>query len=900
MTSWLRRTQAGIQSAPTTPAVSSIPGYIPTKAARVVDPNAPDSRLDIESRCIYERRLPGNAYITAHVTRLQDGFYDSPDTHGDCVNNVRFLAVSFVFHPCENVNRFQAATVTIGIHDDTDQAFTDPTPGCKVLQEPRNKPKFLRFAPHVLFGGVSPETLDWNFNLTGSLGVSQTPASASISPTAGVKGSYKLYQMMRIQGSTRTLLRRNHHEYDIEDGEVCWTMEENNLQRSGLPREMTFVMLITKGDVENVVFDIKIHPKVASWYGHYPKWWSNAPKYRPLSKEHTDLDTELGQKFEPIVPGKGFNFANLAGTFNDFVSLPGTTYSLSDHAFSSQLPESDTKDAPNASSKNAKPSAKQSTQNAQPTQAVKQIQPPARSQTVPPPSNLEAHEAPMDYHIYLHNPRTINLHATPPPQLSTSPPVQSAIRPQARSQPQSYTDQPTVNIIRPKSTAPSSSYHHSQSQQRISSPANTGMKRRSIDITNLKKGVNSDESRRTQSSSHRHDSERDRSTSGGSLRRRRSNTNLRNEPVPEEQSRSRSQIDELGSGSVSTSDSLSRSSKLSLARSRSASNPSSPKSMIIEAPSPPDPGLSGFKARLQAHMASERERERDRAPTRTYTGQDQSRNRERERARPAPTQRNRLPFEVQSAPHRPPREMTPSPDPTENPNSETTQDDIIADQDELIDMGETPSRPARPTTAVKLKPEPNTYFNLKSPAIIDASTSTPHRRERQLPLSPPPVPVPVSVPISGPTIAPYTNGTTTSTAKSPPSASFPFPSTSKSPSSPGARPLSPYASPKPTNSQPQFSSFRLVSAPGPRARRESSASLSPDEVRPAIEDEQPAWGDLKEEARRKERQRKRMSLPAGGIGGVSAARSPNGAGAQLGDRVAYEYITEADGEWEDR
>lgn len=76
MASWLKRTQAGIQSAPTT----AVPGSALTPNANAghdQDPNAPDVRLECESKCIYERRLPGNAYITAHVTRLQDGFYDS-------------------------------------------------------------------------------------------------------------------------------------------------------------------------------------------------------------------------------------------------------------------------------------------------------------------------------------------------------------------------------------------------------------------------------------------------------------------------------------------------------------------------------------------------------------------------------------------------------------------------------------------------------------------------------------------------------------------------------------------------------------------------------------------------------------------------------------------------------
>ena len=77
MASWLKRAQAVVHSTPTTPAQDSAFTFDPANAPHIRDPNAPDTRLECEARCIYERQLPGNAYITAHVTRLQGGFYDS-------------------------------------------------------------------------------------------------------------------------------------------------------------------------------------------------------------------------------------------------------------------------------------------------------------------------------------------------------------------------------------------------------------------------------------------------------------------------------------------------------------------------------------------------------------------------------------------------------------------------------------------------------------------------------------------------------------------------------------------------------------------------------------------------------------------------------------------------------
>ncbi|KAK5329381.1 hypothetical protein LTR70_000530 [Exophiala xenobiotica] len=556
MASWLKRTQAGIQSAPTTAA----PGSALTPNANAghhQDPNAPDVRLECESKCIYERRLPGNAYITAHVTRLQDGFYDSPSTHGDTIENVRFLAVSFVFHPTETINRFQAATVTISLHDDTDQSYTDPgAPAHRFSAHgppvPRQKPKFLRFAPHVMFGG--------------------TPVSASLSPSGEMKGSYKVYQMMRIQGSTRTA--RSHpfvdSGYDLEDGEVVWTMEENQLQRSGLPREMTFVMLITKGDVENVVFDINIEPRIASRLGHYPKWWTNLLKYQPFQKEHMDLDRELGQCFLPTVPGRGFNFANLAGTFNDFVKLPGTTYSLMNPAFTNRVPVDDEKHTQQqavGTSKVQKSSSRQNTgtgQNAQP-------QPPARSQSVPPrqPTQQSAMstDEPMDYHIYLHNPRSINLHATPPPPSNSAPPELPSITSVSNA-----LNAPDP-IPKPRVTAP----------ERTRSPsANTKMKRRSMTIGYRDRMLSPPDAqqgiRNTSSSSH------------GSLRRSPSRTDLRSSPLMED---SRSDDSQKSNPSIARKEKIQQPipapTSASIPPISIPSPPRSPEDVLIpmSAPSPP-------------------------------------------------------------------------------------------------------------------------------------------------------------------------------------------------------------------------------------------------------------------------------------------------------------------------
>jgi hypothetical protein len=301
------------------------------------DPNQPDYRYQIHQKCIYERSLPGEAYITAHVQRLQQGYYDSPQIHEDTIDDVRFVAVNFVFHPSKALsNRFRSAVIRISLLDEADygdslsslalekRRVMDGAGGGKAVSG--RKPRFLRHAPHLMFGAVSPENLQWNFNLAGSLGVSQTPVSASLSPSGGVVGKYKVYQMMRIQGSTRTL-KGHHHNDDVEDGQVVWSLEENDLQRSGLPREFTFVTLLQKPEGTNVLFDVEIEPCIANRWGHYPQWWLRVARYLPLHKNYLDLDEEIGQKFEPCRDARGYNFAELASRFDDFVIMPGMTWS---------------------------------------------------------------------------------------------------------------------------------------------------------------------------------------------------------------------------------------------------------------------------------------------------------------------------------------------------------------------------------------------------------------------------------------------------------------------------------------------------------------------------------------------------------------------------------------------
>lgn len=284
-------------------------------------------RLLVNRPSIYERQLPGDAYITAHVQRLQHGYYSSPAVSDVDAEHVDFLAVSFVFHsPHTLAHRFKSATIRAGIHLSPEQVIISPYSKRPTV----NKPRFLMHAPHLIYGAVSPETMEWTFGLAGSLGISETPVNASLFPSGSLNGRYQRYEMMRIQGSVRTLKSSHGPRFNVEAGEIVWSLEENYLQRSGLPREFTFVMLIQKPTAHSRInLSLNIEPVIDAWWGSYPNWMLGLPAYRPAPRCKVDFSCEIGQKFQPVDGRLGFNFAALVSSFDDYIAMPGRKFTRS-------------------------------------------------------------------------------------------------------------------------------------------------------------------------------------------------------------------------------------------------------------------------------------------------------------------------------------------------------------------------------------------------------------------------------------------------------------------------------------------------------------------------------------------------------------------------------------------
>lgn len=302
--------------------IHSVP---PVKETSPSDPNMANPRFLINRALIYERRLPGDAYITAHVQRLQHGYYSTDvvaDADAECVD---FLAIAFTFHsPHTITHRIKSATIKASIRGNHGLSSSKYYP----YGYPPGNPRFLMHAPHLLYGTVSPETMEWTFSLAGSLGISEMPLSANVIPSGSVNSRYKRYEMMRVQGSARTLKSELGSEFDVESGMIVWSMEENNVQRSGLPREFTFVMLVQKPSPQSrISLSIEVDPVIDAMLGSYPSLMLKLPEYQPLARRGIDFQQEVGQRFEPVDPVRGFNFATLGSMFDEYIAMPGRKYS---------------------------------------------------------------------------------------------------------------------------------------------------------------------------------------------------------------------------------------------------------------------------------------------------------------------------------------------------------------------------------------------------------------------------------------------------------------------------------------------------------------------------------------------------------------------------------------------
>ncbi|KAM3081016.1 hypothetical protein ACMFMG_004975 [Clarireedia jacksonii] len=270
--------------------------------------NYPDHRFQIFQKSLLEQDYPyQEAYVSASLTRLQHGIYDDEkrlDSYGPPPHNVTFVAVTFVFHPMNSLEyRFKRARISI-------QAFRAGGDSEKAADQPL---RIIKFAPHIAFGRYSTENLHWTFSLGASLGVT-TPLTTTITPSTELDRSKVIGTMLKIQGSTRSVK-------EMQSTKLVWSLEENEQQCTGLPRECTFVFLVEQ-PVARAPFslEVAIRPIISHSMDSF-KLFNEVATRSDISSD------EVGQRFS----SNPFNFATMQGQFEDLVELPGISANIKDY-----------------------------------------------------------------------------------------------------------------------------------------------------------------------------------------------------------------------------------------------------------------------------------------------------------------------------------------------------------------------------------------------------------------------------------------------------------------------------------------------------------------------------------------------------------------------------------------
>lgn len=145
----------------------------------------------------------------------------------------------------------------------------------------------------------------------------KTPLTANVTPSSTFDKSRVVDSMLKIQGSTRTT-------GGVQSSKLVWSLEENGIQNSGLPREFTFVFLVEQPIAQapftlqigiKPVFSYDIDGAITSLIGH---------DHGEVIAKSGILAEEVGQTFSE----SPFNFATMSGRFEDLVELPGKAVNI--------------------------------------------------------------------------------------------------------------------------------------------------------------------------------------------------------------------------------------------------------------------------------------------------------------------------------------------------------------------------------------------------------------------------------------------------------------------------------------------------------------------------------------------------------------------------------------------
>ena len=325
----------------------ALPGVLKINQQENID--GPDHKFQVNEQLLFEHEFHGSCYVSAHLQRLQHGIFGDATIHGAGTMHVTFLAITFVFHPSISLShRFQSAIIEVSARSENNEPL-----------------RFVKFAPHMAYGRISIETMKWTFSLGATVGVTKGPVNVAVNPSIAHEKDKVLGTMMKIQGSTRSTPGLGHYRSNrIPDTKLVWSIEENDQQMTGLPREFTFVFLVArplkaesvlKGKKHEIKHEKDTHAIDALTHSAAHKCLDHAATYTPMyigihvkphisnivnglpcpgEYEETLLADEVGQRLAvEHTQGTGgidtyaargyYNFAKMPGNFEDLIELPG-------------------------------------------------------------------------------------------------------------------------------------------------------------------------------------------------------------------------------------------------------------------------------------------------------------------------------------------------------------------------------------------------------------------------------------------------------------------------------------------------------------------------------------------------------------------------------------------------
>lgn len=122
----------------------------------------PNKRLQLFQTSLLEHIFESEeAFFSASLNRLQHGIcQDAERLQSRASIHVTFVAVTFVFHSMNSSNhRFKRAQINV-------QAFaSNKTETKSTIAKFGKALRIIKFAPHVVYGRVSTESLHWQFSL---------------------------------------------------------------------------------------------------------------------------------------------------------------------------------------------------------------------------------------------------------------------------------------------------------------------------------------------------------------------------------------------------------------------------------------------------------------------------------------------------------------------------------------------------------------------------------------------------------------------------------------------------------------------------------------------------------------------------------------------------------------